>query len=44
VPTEKEIADYREEQLAEERKQWDEDFGYSEPGTGTDRLIEKNKK
>jgi len=29
----KEIEDYREEKLAEERKRWDEDFGYSEPGT-----------
>jgi hypothetical protein len=25
-PTEKEIEDYREEKLAEERKKWDEDF------------------
>ena len=43
MPTEKEIEDYREEKLAEERKQWDADFGYSEPGTAVDRLLEKTK-
>jgi hypothetical protein len=44
VPTEKEIEDERERRLAQERKQWDEDFGYSTPGTGTDREVERNKK
>src|SRR5262249_49419745 len=41
LPTEKEIEDYQERKLEEERKKWDSDFGYSEPGTGTDRLLEK---
>jgi hypothetical protein len=44
VPTEKKVADYQEQRLAEQRKQWDEDFNYSEPGTGTDRELAKNKK
>jgi hypothetical protein len=44
VPTEKEIEDYQERKRVDERNQWDADYNYSEPGTGTDRLIEKNKK
>ena len=40
-PTEKEVEDYREEKLAEDRKQWDADLGgNSESDAAIDRLRE----